>query len=470
MNPAHITIAPLDRNSVDLRALATVLEDEGYRVLPATTEAQVERFAAEGPLNLVVKGFDAGHVDVIAFLNRIRRISPDTEFILCGKGGTIATAVDAIHQGACDYLAKPVAPSALIKAVHKALERQALVAEDPKLRQSLKRRAEPDLFAGTSRRMRSVVETLSEIASTDVPVLITGESGTGKEIAARTIHDKSPRREHPFIAINCAGLAENLIESELFGHVRGAFTGAINDRPGAFQLANAGTLFLDEIGDLCAKGQGDLLRVLEDAMFRPVGSPRPVRADVRIITATNRNLSMMANDGRFREDLFYRLNIVELSIPPLRERTEDIPALVNSFDAHFSARHRRRRKTFSPEFLAQLALHPWPGNVRQLRNLIERLMVTLRTTDIGVEHAPPIPTVAAKATTSMFVVEPGTSLAEVESKLIRGTLTHVTSNRRKAAEVLGISLRALSYKLKLLHITTPPKTAIPPGHPDTNHG
>lgn len=470
MNPAHITIAPLDRNSVDLRALATVLEDEGYRVLPATTEAQVERFAAEGPLNLVVKGFDAGHVDVIAFLNRIRRISPDTEFILCGKGGTIATAVDAIHQGACDYLAKPVAPSALIKAVHKALERQALVAEDPKLRQSLKRRAEPDLFAGTSRRMRSVVETLSEIASTDVPVLITGESGTGKEIAARTIHDKSPRREHPFIAINCAGLAENLIESELFGHVRGAFTGAINDRPGAFQLANAGTLFLDEIGDLCAKGQGDLLRVLEDAMFRPVGSPRPVRADVRIITATNRNLSMMANDGRFREDLFYRLNIVELSIPPLRERTEDIPALVNSFDAHFSARHRRRRKTFSPEFLAQLALHPWPGNVRQLRNLIERLMVTLRTTDIGVEHAPPIPAVAAKATTSMFAVEPGTSLAEVESKLIRGTLTHVTSNRRKAAEVLGISLRALSYKLKLLHITTPPKTAIPPGHPDTNHG
>ena len=470
MNPAHITIAPLDRNSVDLRALATVLEDEGYRVLPATTEAQVERFAAEGPLNLVVKGFDAGNVDVIAFLNRIRRISPDTEFILCGKGGTIATAVDAIHQGACDYLAKPVAPSALIKAVHKALERQALVAEDPKLRQSLKRRAEPDLFAGTSRRMRSVVETLSEIASTDVPVLITGESGTGKEIAARTIHDKSPRREHPFIAINCAGLAENLIESELFGHVRGAFTGAINDRPGAFQLANAGTLFLDEIGDLCAKGQGDLLRVLEDAMFRPVGSPRPVRADVRIITATNRNLSMMANDGRFREDLFYRLNIVELSIPPLRERTEDIPALVNSFDAHFSARHRRRRKTFSPEFLAQLALHPWPGNVRQLRNLIERLMVTLRTTDIGVEHAPPIPTVAAKATTSMFAVEPGTSLAEVESKLIRGTLTHVTSNRRKAAEVLGISLRALSYKLKLLHITTPPKTAIPPGHPDTNHG
>ena len=455
MNPAHITIAPLDRNPADLRALSAALEKEGYQVLPATTEAQVERFAAEGPVNLVVKGFEAGQVDVFAFLNRVRRISPDTEFILCGRGGTIKTAVDAIHQGACDYLTKPVAPATLAKAVRKALERQALVAEDPKLRQSLKRRSDPDLFVGTSRQMRGVVETLTEIAPTHVPVLITGESGTGKEIAARTIHAKSRRRDQPFIAINCAGLADNLIESELFGHVRGAFTGAVTDRPGAFQLAYGGTLFLDEIGDLCAKGQGDLLRVLEDAMFRPVGSPRLVRADVRVIAATNRALGTLANEGRFREDLLYRLNIVELSLPPLRERTEDIPALVSSFNAHFSARHERREKKFSPEFLALLAGHPWPGNVRQLRNLIERLVVTVRATDIGPEHAPPAPTfAAAKATTSLFSVEPGSSLAEMEAQLIRETLAHVTSNRRKAAEVLGISPRALAYKLKLLHLTT----------------
>lgn len=460
MNLARITIAPLDRNPADLSALTAALEDEGYRVLPATTEAQVERFAAEGPLNLVVKGFDAGNVDVIAFLNRVRRISPDTEFILCGKGGTIATAVDAIHQGACDYLVKPVAPAALQKAVRKALERQALVAEDPKLRQSLKRRAEPDLFVGTSAHMHRVVETLTEVAPTNVPVLITGESGTGKEIAARTIHDKSKRREHPFIAINCAGLSESLIESELFGHVRGAFTGALNDRPGAFQLAYGGTLFLDEIGDLCGKGQGDLLRVLEDAMFRPVGSPRPVRADVRIIAATNRTLATMANEGRFREDLLYRLNIVELSLPPLRERTEDIPALVNSFNAHFCARHGRRRKVFSPEFLAQLARHPWPGNVRQLRNLIERLVVTVRASEIGAEFAPPAPAaVSTKTTASLFTVEPGSSIAEMESRLIRETLAHVTSNRREAAQILGISPRALAYKLKLLHITS--STATP---------
>ncbi len=456
MNPAHITIVPLDRNAADLRALTAALEQDGYRVLPAATEAEVERLAAEGPINLVVKGFDAGNVDVISFLNRVRRISPDIEFILCGRGGSIAAAVEAIHQGACDYLAKPVAPATLQKAVRKALERQALVAEDPKLRQSLKRRAEPDLFVGTSRKMRSVVETLTEIAPTNVAVLITGESGTGKEIAARTIHDKSRRREQPFIAINCAGLAETLIESEFFGHVKGAFTGAISDRPGAFQLASGGTLFLDEIGDLCAKGQGDLLRVLEDGMFRPVGSPRPLRADVRIIAATNRNPIAMANEGRFREDLLYRINIVELELPPLRERPEDIAALVDSFNAHFCARHGRRKKNFTGEFLAQLARHPWPGNVRQLRNLIERLVVTVRATDIGAEHAPPVPAVSAgpasQEAASLFSVPPGSSIAEMETRLIRETLARVTSNRRKAAEILGISPRTLAYKLKLLRI------------------
>jgi DNA-binding NtrC family response regulator len=454
MNPANITIATLDRNPSELRSLSGMLEDQGYRVLPASTQAQVERFASEGTVNLVVKGFDAGHVDVFAFLNRVRHVSPDTEFILCGKGGTIASAVDAIHQGACDYLAKPVAAGALLKAVQKALERQALVAQDPKLRQSLKRRADPDLFVGTSRQMRGIAETLAEVATANVPVLITGESGTGKEIAARTIHEKSKRRQQAFVAINCAGLPESLIEAEFFGHVRGAFTGALNDRPGAFQLADGGTLFLDEIGDLCRKGQGDLLRVLEDAMFRPVGSSRAVRTDVRVIAATNRDLATMSNEGRFREDLLYRLNIVELVLPPLRERPEDIPALVASFNAHFCARHGRKKKTFTPEFLGQLAAHPWPGNVRQLRNLIERLVVTVRDATIDAQHAPPIPSrIAAKSPSGLFTVQPGDSIAEVEARLIRETLIRVTSNRRKAAEILGISPRALAYKLKLLRIT-----------------
>jgi len=451
MNPAKITIVVLDRNASDLAILTTTLTAAGYRVLSTTTEAQVERFARQEPVNLVVKGFEAGRVDAIALMRKVRAISHDTEFVLCGRGGTIAVAVDAVHQGACDYLVKPVDPSALRGAVLKALERQALVAEDPNLRQSLKRRLDPDVFVGTSAALRQIAETLAEVATTDVPVLVTGESGTGKELVARALHDRSRRQAGPFIAINCAGLPDSLIESELFGHVRGAFTGAINDRPGAFKLATAGTLFLDEIGDLSAKGQGDLLRVLEDSVYRPVGSTESVRADVRIVAATNRDLSRLANEGRFRSDLLYRLNIVELFLPPLRDRVEDIPALIQSFNTHFCARHARRTKIFTPEFIAKVSSHPWPGNIRQLRNLIERLIVTVRSSRIGVEHAPPLPMLPLPATAEPLLVVPhGMKLAEVERLMIRNTLEKVTAQRSEAALRLGLSLRALHYKLKSL--------------------
>ena len=453
MNPEKITIVVLDRNAADLAALTASLKAGGYRVLPASTVAQVESFARKEPVNLVVKGFEAGRVDAIALMRKVRAISRDTEFVLCGQGGTIAIAVDAVHQGAFDYLVKPVVPAALRSVVLKALERQALVAEDPKLRQSLRRRADPDVFVGTSAAMRQVADTLSEVATTDVPILVTGESGTGKELVARALHERSNRNAGPFIAINCAGLPDSLIESELFGHVRGAFTNAINDRPGAFRLAQNGTLFLDEIGDLAPKGQGDLLRVLEDGVYRPVGSPETVRADVRIVAASNRDLARLANEGRFRSDLLYRLNIVELFLPPLRARVEDIPALIESFNRHFCARHNRRPKTFTPEFIAQVTRHPWPGNIRQLRNLIERLIVTVRTSAIGIEHAPPLPDPATVPTDEPLLVVPrGTTIAEVEARMIQQTLEKVTSQRSEAARLLGLSRRALHYKLKALKL------------------
>lgn len=451
MNPAKICIVVLDRNAADLAGLSRMLKDAGYRVLAATTHAQAERYAQKEPVNLVVKGFEAGNVDAIALMRRVRAISRDTEFILCGRGGTISTAVEAIHQGACDYLAKPVDAAALEEAVRRALERQALVAEDPKLRLSLKRRSDPDVFVGTSAQMKEMSDTISEVASTTVPVLVSGESGTGKELVARALHERSRRQAGPFVAINCAGLPDTLIETELFGHVRGAFTGAVNDRAGAFKLANGGTLFLDEIGDLSAKGQGDLLRVLEDGVYRPVGSSKTVRADVRIVAATNRDLNTWANEGKFRSDLLYRLNIVELRLPPLRERIEDIPALVQSFNLHFSARHHRNPKRFSPAFMAQLARHPWPGNIRQLRNLIERLVVTVRESQIDAEYAPPLPSphpASSNENGVLLEVRKGMTLEEVEEELIRATLEQVTPRRDEAARLLGISRRALHYKLK----------------------
>ena len=283
--------------------------------------------------------------------------------------------------------------------------------------------------------------------SSDVTALIEGESGTGKEIVARSIHQQSARRDRPFISVNCAALAEQLLEAELFGHVKGAFTGAIANKPGRFQLADGGTLFLDEIGDLSPKGQGDLLRVLEDGAFRMVGGSQLIRVDVRVIAATNKKLHEAVAAGKFRDDLFYRLQIVPIVMPPLRERAEDIPLLVERFFEQFIAKHKRRRKRMSAEALQLCQRFSWPGNVRQLRNAIERVVITCREGVVDVHHLPDFLRDYDRSVTT-FTVRPGTPLAEVEKLLIRQTLTQVTSNREEAARALGISRRALQYKLK----------------------
>jgi DNA-binding NtrC family response regulator len=352
-----------------------------------------------------------------------------------------------MKQGAYDYLPKPLDLKRLRVVVQKSLEFQAVVAENHELRLRLKTQSEPGLLIGESDAIRSVVRLIEEVANSEVTVLIEGESGTGKEIVARSIHMQSARHDRPFISVNCAALAEPLLEAELFGHMKGAFTGAVANKPGRFQLADGGTLFLDEIGDLSPKGQGDLLRVLEDGAFRMVGGSELIRVDVRVVAATNKDLQVAVKDGQFREDLFYRLQIVPVSMPPLRERAEDIPLLVEKFFEDFSAKHRRRRKRMSAEALQACQRFPWPGNVRQLRNAIERLVITCRETIVEVKHLPDFLRDYDRNSTT-FTVRPGTPLAEVERMLIRQTLTHVTSNREDAAKALGISRRALQYKLK----------------------
>ncbi|MFZ3377754.1 MAG: sigma-54 dependent transcriptional regulator [Chthoniobacterales bacterium] len=457
MDPTKIHILVLDRDPSSARGLRNPLATIGYKVSVTSHESEAVLMASEKLFNVVVKSFDAQRIDAIALMDRIRAITPDTQFIFIGHRGTIRTAVDAIQKGAYDYLSKPVDPIQLIESVRKALDYQALVAEDQRLKLRLRRRSEPDIFAGSSASMQRVSELVQQIAATDVTVLIEGESGTGKEITARAIHEKSRRSAHPFVAVNCGGLPDSLIEAELFGHVRGAFTGAVNDRPGRFQLANGGTLFLDEIGDLSPKGQADLLRVLEDGMFRPVGSHKIERGDVRIITATNKKLEEESMRGKFREDLYYRLNIVVVSVPPLRERMEDIPALVESFAQHFCAKHRRRQKKIHREVLALFQTLPWPGNVRQLRNLIERLVVTIPRAKIELADLPPALVQNGKAKHG-FVIKPGMTLAQVEAELIRQTLLKVTSNRAAAAQTLGISRRALQYKIRSYGLNQLPRT------------
>lgn len=397
--------------------------------------------------NLVVADMKMPGMSGLQLLKEAKQRSRDTLFILMTAYGTVESAVEAMKEGAYDYLSKPLDMHRLRALVLKALEFQTVVAENHELRLRLQKRSEPSLLVGDSEVMRKVGQLADEVARSEVTVLIEGESGTGKEIVARSIHLKSPRAKKPFISVNCAALPEQLLEAELFGHVKGAFTGAIADKPGRFQLAEGGTLFLDEIGDLSAKGQGDLLRVLEDGTFRMVGGTKLIRGNVRVVAATNKKLQEAVVAGKFREDLWYRLQIVPIPIPPLRDRAEDIPLLIESFLEHFTTKHRRRRKKLSGEAMQLCQRFPWPGNVRQLRNMIERLVIICKNTTIEVSDLPDF-LGAHDQNATTFTIRPGTTLAEVEKLLIRQTLTHVTANREEAAKLLGISRRSLQYKLK----------------------
>jgi DNA-binding NtrC family response regulator len=396
---------------------------------------------------LIVSDIKMPGLSGVELLDRVRAKHRDTLFILMTAYGTVESAVEAMKQGAHDYLTKPVDIKRLRALVEKAIEFQAVVAENHELRLRLRQTTEPSLLVGESDSIRNIAALVEEVAQSDVTVLIEGESGTGKEIVARSIHLHSPRHDKPFVSVNCAALAEQLLEAELFGHVKGAFTGAVANKPGRFQLADGGTLFLDEIGDLSPKGQGDLLRVIEDGTFRMVGGSESIRVNVRVIAATNKHLMTAVGEGKFREDLYYRLQIVPITMPPLRDRAEDIPLLIESFLSLFSAKHQRRRKRLSSEALQVCQRFPWPGNVRQLRNVIERMVVTVREPVIEIENLPDFLRVYDQ-TTATFTVRPGTPLAEVEKLLIRQTLTHITKNREEAAKALGISRRSLQYKLK----------------------
>ena len=447
MDKSKIKILVVDDEKGLCAGIEEVLRREGYLAESARDAESALRLTERQLYNVVFTDIKLPGASGLELLRQVKARSPDTVFILMTAYGTVESAVQAMKEGAFDYLSKPLEMPRLRAVVMKALAFQAIVAQNNELRLRLQKRSEPNALVSTSEAMQHIARLIEEVASSDVTVLIQGESGTGKEIVARSIHLKGDRSESPFISVNCAALPEQLLEAELFGHVKGAFTGAITTKPGRFQLADGGTLFLDEIGDLSAKGQGDLLRVLEDGTFRMVGGTDVTKVDVRIIAATNKNLQERVAAGTFREDLFYRLQIVPLLLPPLRDRAEDIPLLMATFLEHFTARHKRRRKEMSVDAMQMCQRYSWPGNVRELRNMIERLVITCPRTHIQPGDLPDVVR-AQSQNAAPFLVTPGMALAEVEKLTIRQTLLHVTSNREAAAKLLGISRRALQYKLK----------------------
>jgi DNA-binding NtrC family response regulator len=361
-----------------------------------------------------------------------------------------------MRQGAADYLTKPINVDELVIVIERALERRKLRQETGQLRERLSERHRLDNMVGSSAPMLKVFETVMQVAPSRASVLITGESGTGKELIAAAIHEHSPRAHGPFVKLHCASLAETLLESELFGHERGSFTGAAGRRDGRFQQADGGTLFLDEIGDISPAIQVKLLRFLQEREFERVGSNQTVKVDVRVVTATNRDLAQQVKDGKFREDLFYRLNVVAIEMPPLRARPSDVPLLAMRFLRKYAAENGREIDGFDEEALQQLTRYPWPGNVRELENAVERAVVVTKGREI---HSCDLSSqiVASERRSGDGAPKiPGASFAELERFAILKTLEHTGGSTSRAAEILGISARTIQYRLR--EYTTVPTT------------
>ena len=429
------------------QGLAKALEGQGYEIEQAASgETAVERLSLTS-FDLVLADLVMEGMDGIELLQEVNRLRPQTEVVIITAHGTIETAVKALKEGAYDYLTKPINVKRFRSYVHNILRAQELIEENRLLREQLRKQEEYSQLIGRSEKLLTILEMIDQLAPTDVTILIEGESGTGKELVANAIHQKSGRGQDPFISVNCGALPRELIGSELFGHEKGAFTSASQQKQGRFELAHRGTLFLDEIAEMNLEAQVTLLRILEEGRFRRVGGTREIEVDVRVIAATNKSLQEQVGEGRFREDLFYRLNVVRMSLPPLRERREDVQLLTQHFLSTFSAKYHKPDVQFSPEVDARFADYHWPGSIRELKNSIERAVILAKNPVIGLDLLPEriqekssLPGVSGLAA--------GRSLAEVEKEMIRRTLEHTGGHRKRTAQMLGISERDLYYKLK----------------------
>lgn len=443
--PARILIVDDEANIRN--ALAKLLSKFGHTVKSASNAQESLAMLRSSQFDVVLSDLRMPGDDGLHLLGEIKKLYPAIEVIVMTAYGTIETAVQAMREGAYDYIEKPINMDRLPLLLERAVERRALTEDNARLRKVVSAREEYGNLVGRSEKIAKLYELIEMVAPTTATVLIQGESGVGKELIARAIHLRSPRSSGPLISLNCGAIPESLLESELFGFEKGAFTGADSARQGKIEMADRGTLFLDEVGEMNPKTQIELLRVLESRELRRLGGSKTISVDMRVIAATNKTLSEEVAGGRFREDLFYRLNVVPIQVPPLRERTEDIPILMGRFLQEFAQSYQRTPKRLARDASEALIQHRWPGNVRELRNLMERLTVTVNDTVIHVEDLPAeyAPNNRSVPTISITL---GDTLEKAEETVIRRTLADVTSHRERAAVILGISPRALHYKLR----------------------
>ena len=437
-----------DDEDASRKGLKALLSKAGYEVQEAADgQEALEKAAAFRP-TVVVTDLVMPRLDGLELLTALHKELPFATVILLTGHGTVETAVAAMKQGAYDYLTKPVDIPRLKILIEKALEKGETLREVSLLRRRVQEVWGSGKLVGKSRSMHEVYRLIDLAAPTTAPVLISGESGTGKELVARRLHELSPRSKGPFVAVNCSAIPETLLESEIFGHEKGAFTGALERRAGCFELAHMGTLLLDEIAEMTPSTQAKFLRILQDGTVRRLGGKTELMVDVRVVASTNKDPVKAMKDGTFREDLYYRLNVVSIPLPPLRERREDVPLLIQAFIEEFNGKYERQIRSVDETVQQNLLAHAWPGNVRELRNTLERAVITCETDLIAARHLPPGFAAAGRGEDASAVTLPlGITVDEAEKTLILKTLASVGNNKARASEILGISLKTLHNKL-----------------------
>jgi two-component system NtrC family response regulator len=452
------TLLVVDDERNYLLVLRELLVEEGYEVLTAQSVQGALEILAETDPDLVLTDMKMPGLSGLELLERVKQNDPQMPVIMMTAFGTVEKAVEAMRKGAYDYITKPFDNEILKKTVATALTLWRVIKENRFLSEELQAKFGPSDLIGKSRAIQQVRELIQKVAATKATVLVTGESGTGKELVARALHAQSPRRDKPMISVNCSALAETLLESELFGHERGSFTGATSQRKGRFEIADGGTLFLDEVGEMAPAVQVTLLRVLQNREFERVGGNKTIKVDVRVIAASNRDLKEEVARGTFREDLYYRLNVVHLEVPPLRDRREDLPLLIRYFLEKFAKELNKETPALSPEAMTALRDYPWPGNIRELENMLERAVILSSGSSIQVEDLPiqPKPVPGAEWSPDQ-VIPPGLKLNEVlemvEKRMIVDALAKTGHVQSHAADLLGIEKNLFKYKMRKFGLT-----------------